>query len=432
MILLLASMLAIGQPAKPNVVFIVADDLGSFDVSWRGGKIPTPNLDKLALAGARLEAHYVLPVCSPTRAALMTGRYPMRHGLQEGVVRPWARYGLPLDERTLPQALRDAGYETAITGKWHLGHFERDYLPTRRGFDHQYGHYMGAIDYFKHDRDGGFDWHRDDTVCREEGYSTDLIASEAARLVEKRDTRKPLFLYVPFNAVHAPLQVAERHQGLFPDLKPNRRKYACMLTAMDEGVGKIVAEVEKAGIRDNTLFVFTSDNGGPNPGPLTDNGPYRAGKGTLYEGGVRVAAFATWPGKIKPGEIDQPLHVVDWYPTLVKLAGGKLTQAKPLDGVDLWPVLTGKAGAVQREILINTTENGGAIRVGDHKLVVAGKKVELFNLKQDPGEKTNLAESESSRVRELSDRLEKFRREAVPSKQKPQPDGYKAPAVWGE
>ena len=301
MILLLASLLAIGQPTKPNIVFIVADDLGSFDVSWRGGKIPTPNLDKLALAGARLEAHYVLPVCSPTRAALMTGRYPMRHGLQEGVVRPWARYGLPLDERTLPQALREAGYETAITGKWHLGHFERDYLPTRRGFDHQYGHYMGAIDYFKHDRDGGFDWHRDDKVCREEGYSTDLIAAEAAHLVEKRDIQKPLFLYVPFNAVHSPLQVAERHQALFPELKPNRRKYACMLTAMDEGVGKIVAAVEKAGIRDNTLFVFTSDNGGPNPGPLTDNGPYRAGKGTLYEGGVRVAAFATWTGRIPGG-----------------------------------------------------------------------------------------------------------------------------------
>jgi len=417
MILLLASLLAIGQSTKPNIVFIVADDLGSFDVSWRGGKIPTPNLDKLALAGARLEAHYVLPVCSPTRAALMTGRYPMRHGLQEGVVRPWARYGLPLDERTLPQALREAGYETAITGKWHLGHFKRDYLPTRRGFDHQYGHYMGAIDYFKHDRDGGFDWHRDDKVCREEGYSTDLIAAEAAHLVEKRDTQKPLFLYVPFNAVHSPLQVAERHQGLFPDLKQNRRKYACMLTAMDEGVGKIVAAVEKAGIRDNTLFVFTSDNGGPNPGPLTDNGPYRAGKGTLYEGGVRVAAFATWTGKIPAGTIDQPMHVADWYPTLVKLAGGKLAQAKTLDGVDLWPVLTGKSGAGQREILINTTDNGGAIRVGDHKLVVAGKKVELFNLKQDPGEKTNLAGSESSRVRELSDRLEKYRREAVPSKQ---------------
>lgn len=432
MILLLASLLAIGQPTKPNIVFIVADDLGSFDVSWRGGKIPTPNLDKLALAGARLEAHYVLPVCSPTRAALMTGRYPMRHGLQEGVVRPWARYGLPLDERTLPQALREAGYETAITGKWHLGHFERDYLPTRRGFDHQYGHYMGAIDYFKHDRDGGFDWHRDDKVCREEGYSTDLIAAEGAHLVEKRDTQKPLFLYVPFNAVHSPLQVAERHQALFPELKPNRRKYACMLTAMDEGVGKIVAAVEKAGIRDNTLFVFTSDNGGPNPGPLTDNGPYRAGKGTLYEGGVRVAAFATWTGKIPAGTIDQPMHVADWYPTLVKLAGGKLAQAKPLDGMDLWPVLTGKSGAGQREILINTTDNGGAIRVGDHKLVVAGKKVELFNLKQDPGEKTNLAGSESSRVRELSDRLEKYRREAVPSKQKPQPARYKAPAIWGE
>ena len=149
-----------------------------------GGKqIKTPHLDKLAAAGAKLDAFYVQPVCSPTRAALMTGRYPMRHGLQVGVVRPWAQYGLPLDERTLAQALKEAGYATAICGKWHLGHFQPEYLPTRRGFDHQYGHYNGALDYFTHIRDGGFDWHRDDKVCRDEGYSTHLIAREAAQFV---------------------------------------------------------------------------------------------------------------------------------------------------------------------------------------------------------------------------------------------------------
>ena len=432
MMLFFATLLAIAQPSKPNIVFLVADDLGSFDVSWRGGKIPTPHLDKLALAGARLEAHYVLPVCSPTRAALLTGRYPMRHGLQEGVVRPWAQYGLPLDERTLPQALREAGYETAITGKWHLGHFKPDYLPTRRGFDHQYGHYMGAIDYFRHDRDGGFDWHRDDKACRDEGYSTDLIATEAARLVEKRNIQKPLFLYVPFNAVHTPMDVAPRHRDLFPELKGNRRKYACILTAMDEGVGKIVAAIDRAGIRDNTLFVFTSDNGGPNPGPLTDNGPFRAGKGTLYEGGVRVAAFANWPGKIPSGPVEEPVHVADWYPTLLKLAGARSDQPKPPDGMDIWPLLTRSQAGPQREILINTTDNGGAIRVGDHKLVVAARKTELFNLKQDPGEKNNLAESEPARVKDLSERLAKYRKEAVPSLQKPQPEGYKAPKIWGE
>ena len=426
---------AISQPApasKPNIVFVVADDLGSFDVSWRGGKIPTPNLDKWAKAGAQLEAHYVQPLCSPTRAALLTGRYPMRHGLQEGVVRPWARYGLPLDERTLPQALREAGYVTAISGKWHLGHFQPEYLPTRRGFDHQYGHYNGAIDYHAHTRDGGFDWHRDDKVCRDAGYSTDLIAEEAAQRIEKRDPAKPLFLYVTFNAVHTPLEIAARHKDAFRDLKDNRRKYACMLTAMDEGVGRIDRALDKAGIRENTLILFTSDNGGPNPGQLTDNGPLRAGKGTLYEGGVRVAAFATWPGKIPAGPIDEPIHVADWYPTLLKLAGAKTDQPLPLDGKDIWPVLTQGKASPHGEILINTTAKGGALRAGDHKLVVIGDKVELFNVREDAGERKNLAGDKPELVKDLRKRLERYRNEAVPPKIKPQPKDYRAPKIWGE
>src|SRR6188768_2978594 len=171
-------------PSKPNVVIIVADDMGFADVGFNGSTdIKTPNLDRLAVSGVKLDQWYVQPLCSPTRAALLTGRYPMRHGLQVGVVRPWASYGLPLEERTLAQALRDAGYETAITGKWHLGHFQPAYLPTHRGFDHQYGHYNGALDYNTHERDGGFDWHKDDKVNRDQGYSTHLIAREASRLI---------------------------------------------------------------------------------------------------------------------------------------------------------------------------------------------------------------------------------------------------------
>src|SRR5688500_2061522 len=176
---------------RPNIIVILADDLGSGDVGWRGSEIKTPNLDKLARGGARLEQFYVQPVCSPTRAALMTGRYPMRYGLQTSVVRPWSTYGLSLEERMLPVALKEAGYVTAISGKWHLGHATPEYLPTRRGFDHQYGHYMGAIDYFKHDREGGFDWHRDDKVCRDEGYTTHLIAKEAAKRIRESDSSKP-------------------------------------------------------------------------------------------------------------------------------------------------------------------------------------------------------------------------------------------------
>src|SRR5205085_2543753 len=173
-------LIAAADAPRPNVVFILADDLGREDCGFMGGtQIKTPHVDKLAAAGAKLDAFYVQPVCSPTRAALMTGRYPMRHGLQVGVVRPWAQYGLPLDERTLPQALKEAGYATAIVGKWHLGHFAPEYLPTRRGFDRQYGHYNGALEYFAHVRDGGFDWHKDDKACRDEGYSTHLLARDA-------------------------------------------------------------------------------------------------------------------------------------------------------------------------------------------------------------------------------------------------------------
>ncbi len=253
---------------KPNIVVILADDLGREDCGFMGGKqIKTPNIDKLAAAGARLDAFYVQPLCSPTRAALMSGRYPMRFGMQVGVVRPWARHGLPLDEQTLPQMLKTAGYATAITGKWHIGHARPEYLPTHRGFDHQYGHYNGAIDYFTHLRDGGFDWHRDDKECRDEGYSTHLLAKEAVKFVAETAGKKPFFLYLPFNAVHSPHQVPEKYTAAYPDLKGDRKLYAGMLAAMDEAVGEVVAAVQKAGVRDNTLFVFSSDNGGPAPGP---------------------------------------------------------------------------------------------------------------------------------------------------------------------
>ena len=234
--------------ARPNVVFILADDLGRHDCGFMGGtQIETPHLDQLAKAGTILDAFYVQPVCSPTRAALMTGRYPMRHGLQVGVVRPWAQYGLPLEEITLAQRLKEAGYTTAIVGKWHLGHFRPEYLPTRRGFDHQYGHYNGAIDYFTHVRDGGFDWHQDDKVSRDEGYSTQLLGDAAARFIATNAGKRPFFLYVPFNAVHAPHQAPEVYLRRYRNLRRPRRQYAAMLTAMDDAVGKIVEAVEQAG-----------------------------------------------------------------------------------------------------------------------------------------------------------------------------------------
>lgn len=437
--------------AKSNVVFFLADDLGWADVGFHEGEIRTPNIDKLAAAGAQLDQFYVQPVCSPTRAALMTGRYPMRHGLQVGVVRPWAQYGLPLDERTLPQALREAGYTTAICGKWHLGHFQRAYLPSQRGFDHQYGHYNGALDYFTHIRDGGFDWHRDDKVCRDEGYSTHLLAREAVRLIRAQPADKPLFLYVPFNAVHAPHQVPAKYKEPYGRFAEPRRTYAGMVAAMDEAIGQIADAIDQRGLRKNTLFVFSSDNGGPQPGKVTSNGPLRGGKATLYEGGVRVAAFATFDGRIKAGSIvREPLHMVDWYPTILKLAGASPEQKLPLDGRDAWPTIAAGQKSPHTEILINTTPNQGAIRVGDWKLIVNGGRaddgegdaqkkkkqqraqVELFNLAADPYEKHNLAEDQVTLVRELRQRYDTLARQAVSPKNRPRAADFKVPAVWGE
>ncbi len=451
---------------RPNIVFFLIDDLGYTDVSYHGGEIKTPNIDRLAAAGAKLEAFYVQPVCSPTRAALMTGRYPMRHGLQVGVVRPWAQYGLPLDERTLAQALQEAGYVTAICGKWHLGHFAPEYLPTRRGFAHQYGHYNGALDYFEHTRDGGFDWHRDDQVNRDEGYSTVLLGNESVRLVTQHDTAKPLFLYVPFNAPHAPLQALPEHLKLYEHIEnKQRRAYCAMVHAVDEQIGRVVAAIEKRGLAGNTLFIFSSDNGGPLAQGAT-NGKLRAAKGTLYEGGVRAAACATWAGKIKPGlAIQEPLHMVDWYPTLLKLAGASAGQKHAPDGLDIWPVLTAGAKSPHDAILLNTTPRNGAIRMGDWKLVVGGNvadsdeapaaapdtskkgkkakqaegkaeaggvRVELFNLTEDISEKTNLVDKFPDKVKELRTRLEAFAKQAVPPKSAPKAADFKSPKVWGE
>jgi arylsulfatase A-like enzyme len=427
--------------ARPNIVFILADDLGRTDTGFMGCKeIRTPHLDKLAAAGAVLDAHYVQPVCSPTRAALMTGRYATHTGVYT-IVRPHATWGLPLAERTLAQALREAGYETALVGKWHLGEFEEPYRPTRRGFDHQYGHWFGMVDYFKHTRDTTPDWHRDDQPCSDEGYSTHLIAKEASRRIREKQPGKPLFLYLPFNAVHGPFQVPGSYLAPYDKLAGVRRTYAGMCSAMDEAIGQVVAALEEKGLKQNTLIVFSSDNGGPSPGRVTTNGPLRAGKGTIYEGGVRVCAFASWPGHIPAGAIQEPIHAVDWYPTLVKLAGGTLEQELPLDGLDIWPVLTQGAKTPHDALLFcGGRPEQAAIRMGDWKLLsnasevdaeesqanAAGKKargkgtrvahgVELYNLADDIGEKNNLAEARPEKVKELRAKLDAFLKNAAPS-----------------
>ncbi|WP_052573623.1 arylsulfatase [Haloferula sp. BvORR071] len=418
------------DPKRPNIVFFLIDDLGYADCGFNGGKqIKTPNIDKLAREGSILDSLYVQPVCSPTRAALMTGRYPTHTGVYT-IVRPHAKWGLPLAERTLANALHDAGYETAITGKWHLGEFEPAYLPTARGFDHQYGHYFGAIDYFTHMRDGSHDWYRDGKELKEEGYSTHLVAREACRLIEGKDKAKPLFLYVPFNGVHAPMQVPQDYLKPYPYLKGPRQKLAGMLSAVDEAVGKVVASLEKAGLRGDTLIVFSSDNGGPAPG---DNSPLRARKGTIYEGGVRACGFLNWPDHVPAGaHVKAPMHAVDWYPTFLKLAGGSLEQKLPLDGCDVWPMLTQGATSPHEAILLAGSPGRVALRMGDWKLLTNASEVdseessddgekpaakesfELYDLANDIGEKTNLADKESERVAQMRTKLAEMLKNAVP------------------
>ncbi len=445
----------------PHVVIFLADDLGWSDVGFHGSAIQTPNLDRLAGQGARLEAFYVQPVCSPTRAALLTGRYPIRHGLQVGVIRPWAEYGLPLEERTLAQALSQAGYRTVICGKWHLGLHAPEYLPTHRGFQQQYGHYCGAIDYFTHRRDGGLDWHRNDQVCHDSGYTTILLGDEAVSTIRQHDPSQPLFLYVAFNAPHTPLQVPPEYLAAYSHIdNPKRRTYAAMVHCLDEQIGRVVTAIEERSMTDQTLFIFSSDNGGPIQSGAT-NRPLRAGKGTLFEGGVRVAACATWKGRIKPGIIiEEPLHIVDWYPTLVRLSGAPIQQDLPLDGKDLWPVLTANQPSPHEHILLNATPTGGAIRAGNWKLVIRGARsavdeaanarpsetpgsedsgrrnlrgqVELFNLAEDLAEQDNLADQYPERVKQLTDLLQTYQQVAVPPRNKPRSKDFRVPEIWGQ
>ena len=414
--ILLASLTELHAADKPNILYIVADDLGYNDVAFNGSKeIKTPNLDKLAYAGTILKSFYAQPLCSTSRASLLTGRYPCHTGIY-GVVKPDVPWGLPLTERTLAQALKEAGYETAIVGKWHLGD-QPAYLPTRRGFDHQYGLWTGNIDYFTHMREGKLDWHKDDQPCDDQGYSTHLIAKEACRLIQEKDPNKPLFLYLPFNAVHYPHQVPDSYTAPYANLSKGRRVIAGMCAAMDEAVGQVVAALEAKGMRDNTIILFNSDNGGPGG---NDNSPLSGHKGSIYEGGVRVCAFANWPGHIPSNATNNAvLHEVDWYPTLIKLAGGSLEQKLPLDGGDIWPTLTQGAQSPHADevTLCGTAQGKIAIRSGDWKLLVQGENKknppELYNLAEDIGEKENLAATNPEKVKELMARYEAVMKTAV-------------------
>jgi arylsulfatase A-like enzyme len=433
LLLFAATLATIATPTqaadKPNIVYIVADDLGWKDVGFHGcADIKTPNIDKLAAEGTRLEQFYVQPMCTPTRAALMTGRYPLRYGLQTIVIPSKGTYGLATDEYLLPQALKEAGYDTAMVGKWHLGHADRKYWPRQRGFDYHYGAVLGEIDYFTHDAHGVLDWQRDNKPVHEKGYVTQLLGKDAVRVIGEHDTKKPLFLYLAFTAPHTPYQAPPEYLARYKSIADEtRRAYAGQIACLDDEIGKVLAALDKKKMRDNTLIVFHSDNGGTRDARMTgegnvkkvpcDNGPLNGGKGQLYEGGTRVPAFASWPGHIKPGtEIKELIHVVDMLPTLAQVAGASTAKSKPLDGHDVWPAIAEGKPSGRDEVVYNVEPFRGAVRQGDWKLVWAillPSKIELFNLADDPNEQTNLADKHPEKVKELQKRIEQLAKEST-------------------
>jgi arylsulfatase A-like enzyme len=397
----------------PDVVILLADDLGWADVGYHGstaGEIPpsTPSIDALARGGLRLERYRTAPLCTPARAGLLTGRSPLRLGLRRNVVAT-DRDGLPLDEELLPAAFARAGYATAMVGKWHLGHAQPAQRPNARGFGRFYGFLTGWVDYAKHERDGAADWWRDGEPIREEGYATSLFAREAVSILSEKGRSRPLFLYVAFNAPHPPVHVppgrkveAGSEDGML------RGAYALMVSELDGAVGEILKAIETGPRARETIVFFASDNGA-DPRWGGSNAPLRGGKYEAYEGGIRSPAVLWWPGRVRPGESERLVAHVDVLPTIAGLAGVALDPPRPLDGVDLWPGLSG-ASTVEREPVapvafgVEDGELGSFALVGERwKLVesirsAAPPVCELFDLAVDPDEAHDLAGEDPERI----------------------------------
>ncbi len=390
--------------AKPNVVIVFADDLGWSDVGYHGSEIKTPHIDALVQQGVELDRYYAFPVCSPTRAAFLTGRSPIRLGIHMPI---GPNGGMPLDEHLLPETLRANGYQTFLTGKWHLGLERVSWHPYRRGFDQTYGHLGSAVDYFTHIWEGGLDWYRNGSVLREEGYSTDLIAAEAVRRIESRDKSKPMFLYVAFNAPHTPLQAPEKYIEPYSDIEDElRRIYAAMVSAMDEGVGKILKALDDEGMAEDTLLVWASDNGGGrNVG--ASNLPLRGAKGSAFEGGIRVPATVRWPGMLPAGEKFEPMITsLDWFQTLTSAIGVEPGNAKTFDGVDMWPALKDREQVDRRDTIIGMDGNYAVFRDG-WKLVEFTRRATgqtgtyLYLIEDDPYEERDLIEVKPDLAKQL-------------------------------
>lgn len=391
---------------RPNIIVIVADDFGWGDVGYHGGVTRTPNIDRLASEGAALERFYVFPVCSPTRAGLLTGRNPLRLGIT-GTFKP-GDAGLSLHEHLLPQTLRASGYQTWMCGKWHLGGFtDSAYAPMNRGFDHFYGHLGGAIDYFQHvNRElNQVDWQRNGETVREDGYSTDLLTQEAIRLVENRDPDRPFFLYLPFNAAHGPHSAPESWLSQYAEMNDRKaRTYGAVVSAMDAAIARLIDVINRQGIANNTLTLFFGDNGAQSSSGTGSNAPLRGEKGTVWEGGIRVPAWIHWPHVITPGRRDALfLSVMDVFPTLAAAAGVSPGNTLPLDGHDRWQEVCESASCPPERLVIGQGKDL-AVLDGEWKYLEIANVGErhLFRIGQDPLEQRDLAHEHPEVLNQLA------------------------------
>jgi arylsulfatase B len=417
---------------KPNIILIVADDLGWNDVGFHNPEMITPHLDELAKKGIELRRFYVGALCSPTRAGLLTGKYPDRFGLR-GVVGPRAQGGLPVQEKTIADVLADAGYKKrGAFGKWHLGHSDARFHPMQRGFTSFYGHYNGAIDYFTHYRNGALDWHQDYAISRDTGYSMDLITDRAVRFISE-SAKEPFFAYIALNSPHTPLQAKEedllkynfRSDKEMQDFEPGgyqksehngpeygrrgrgntaRQTYSAMVTALDRSVGEIVKVVKETGIAENTIIWFLSDNGGDVDFGAS-NLPLRGEKQTEWEGGVRSVSLIKWGKHLAGGSVNEEvMGYVDILPTLMNITGSSLKS--DLDGFDIHPYLKGKPMPERIFFLGNE-----AIVSRKWKL----NKGQLFDLENDISESTDLASLFPFELSKMLRSLEEFKKIVNPN-----------------
>lgn len=459
---------------RPNIIIMVADDLGWNDVGYHGGPIDTPSLDRLAAEGMQLDRFYTTPICSPTRAALMTGRDPMRLGVAYAVIMPWMNHGIHPDERFMPESFLAAGYQTAAVGKWHLGHAQQDFHPNNRGFEHFYGHLHTEVGYFPpFSNQGGRDFQENGVSIDKEGYETFLLADEVSRYIRERDRDKPFFVYMPFIAPHTPLEapdeLVEKYRDLVDDRQParatntdNSRRirqltlrpsarpmFAAVVDAMDQAVGQVLQTLESEGIANNTVVLFFSDNGGAAyASGGADNAPLRGGKGEAFEGGIRVVSLLRWPDRIPPAStLEQIMTVMDVFPTLAAAAGVEHGVRRHLDGQDMWPAISRGVTTPRRQTVMFASETPlhGSFSIAafnEHwKLVQEiqqdheGSTVtnHLFRISEDPYEYHNLAQQYPEVVRQLSREIRDWRSlypiAGIRSQLTP-PPGWRAPKDW--